>query len=190
MQSLGLKDEEISKFRDPTYWLTYFPPLAKVKNRLLSLTFQSWWHLWSSYCVRFQSETKYRLVVCIAASHSQLLPFQEDLKALGVGVDWRRSFITTDANPFYDSFVCWHMETLKEQGKVKPSIAWYLSVYLIIYCSSGLSILLAPRFWLIVTFVSFIFADCERQSLCHIFPIGWTGVFRIYLKYAAFSQEK
>ncbi|KAG6554492.1 hypothetical protein Mapa_003870 [Marchantia paleacea] len=71
MQSLGLKDEEITKFRDPTYWLTYFPPLAK-----------------------------------------------EDLKALGLGVDWRRSFITTDVNPFYDAFVRWHMETLKEQGKI------------------------------------------------------------------------
>jgi leucyl-tRNA synthetase len=31
----------------------------------------------------------------------------EDLKAFGVCVDWRRSFITTSANPFYDSFVRW-----------------------------------------------------------------------------------
>ena len=28
-------------------------------------------------------------------------------------VDWRRSFITTDANPFYDSFVRWQFLTLK-----------------------------------------------------------------------------
>ena len=33
--------------------------------------------------------------------------------------DWRRSFITTDANPYYDSFVRWHFLTLKKAGKVK-----------------------------------------------------------------------
>lgn len=32
---------------------------------------------------------------------------QEDLKAFGVAADWRRSFITTAANPFYDSFIRW-----------------------------------------------------------------------------------
>eukprot|EP00871_Galdieria_phlegrea_P000037 jgi/Galph1/1033/GphlegSOOS_G5884.1 len=42
-----------------------------------------------------------------------------DLKKLGVYVDWRRSFITTEANPFYDSFVRWQFLTLKERGKIK-----------------------------------------------------------------------
>lgn len=37
---------------------------------------------------------------------------------LGCGVDWRRSFITTDVNPYYDSFVRWQLTTLKNQGKV------------------------------------------------------------------------
>lgn len=32
---------------------------------------------------------------------------KEDLKSFGLGCDWRRSFITTDMNPFYDSFVKW-----------------------------------------------------------------------------------
>ncbi|CAM6128985.1 unnamed protein product [Calypogeia fissa] len=71
MQSLGLKDEEISKFSDPIYWLTYFPPLA-----------------------------------------------MEDLKAFGMGIDWRRTFITTEYNPYYDSFVRWHMKHMKDQGKI------------------------------------------------------------------------
>lgn len=71
MQALGLKDDDIPKFKDPLFWLTYFPPLAK-----------------------------------------------QDLQAFGLGCDWRRSFITTDANPYYDSFVQWHMQTLKNQGKV------------------------------------------------------------------------
>lgn len=28
MRSLGLRDEEIVKFKDAEYWLEYFPPLA------------------------------------------------------------------------------------------------------------------------------------------------------------------
>jgi leucyl-tRNA synthetase len=44
---------------------------------------------------------------------------EADLRSLGVKVDWRRSFITTDANPYYDSFVRWHFLTLKDRGKVK-----------------------------------------------------------------------
>ena len=33
-------------------------------------------------------------------------------------VDWRRSFITTDVNAFYDSFVRWQFYRLKERGKI------------------------------------------------------------------------
>ncbi|XP_056450421.1 leucine--tRNA ligase, cytoplasmic [Gadus chalcogrammus] len=42
----------------------------------------------------------------------------KDLKQMGVKVDWRRSFITTDVNPFYDSFVRWQFITLKERKKI------------------------------------------------------------------------
>ncbi len=42
-----------------------------------------------------------------------------DLKEMGVCVDWRRSFITTDVNPYYDSFVRWQFEVLKGLGKIK-----------------------------------------------------------------------
>ena len=34
-------------------------------------------------------------------------------------VDWRRTFYTTDANPYYDSFIKWQFLHLKEKGKVK-----------------------------------------------------------------------
>jgi len=34
-------------------------------------------------------------------------------------VDWRRSFITTDVNPYYDSFVRWQFNTLNQIGKLK-----------------------------------------------------------------------
>ncbi|XP_027253795.1 leucine--tRNA ligase, cytoplasmic isoform X2 [Cricetulus griseus] len=43
----------------------------------------------------------------------------QDLKKIGLKVDWRRSFITTDVNPYYDSFVRWQFVTLKERNKIK-----------------------------------------------------------------------
>lgn len=42
-----------------------------------------------------------------------------DLTRLGCKIDWRRSFITTPVNPFYDSFVRWQFEHLKEKNKIK-----------------------------------------------------------------------
>lgn len=44
---------------------------------------------------------------------------KEDLKKMGIKVDWRRTFITTDANPYYDSFVRWQFLRLKERNKIK-----------------------------------------------------------------------
>ncbi|XP_037070028.1 leucine--tRNA ligase, cytoplasmic-like isoform X2 [Pollicipes pollicipes] len=44
---------------------------------------------------------------------------QQDLARLGLRVDWRRSFITTDVNPYYDSFVRWQFLRLRELGKVE-----------------------------------------------------------------------
>ncbi|CAA7035480.1 unnamed protein product [Microthlaspi erraticum] len=32
--------------------------------------------------------------------------------------DWRRSFVTTDVNPFFDAFVRWQMRKLKSMGKI------------------------------------------------------------------------
>lgn len=42
----------------------------------------------------------------------------DHLKKFGVGVDWRRSFITTAVNPYYDAFIRWQFETLKSKGKI------------------------------------------------------------------------
>lgn len=41
-----------------------------------------------------------------------------DMKRFGARVDWRRSFITTDANPVYDAFIRWQFNTLKQGGYV------------------------------------------------------------------------
>ncbi|THH28181.1 hypothetical protein EUX98_g6001 [Antrodiella citrinella] len=44
---------------------------------------------------------------------------KSDNNAFGSRIDWRRSFITTDANPYYDSFVRWQANTLYSLGKIK-----------------------------------------------------------------------
>ena len=44
---------------------------------------------------------------------------QKDLKEFGVFVDWRRSFTTTEVNPYYDSFIRWQFNTLRAKEKVK-----------------------------------------------------------------------
>ncbi|XP_063701981.1 leucine--tRNA ligase, cytoplasmic [Culicoides brevitarsis] len=42
----------------------------------------------------------------------------QDLKQIGMSVDWRRTFVTTDVNPFYDSFIRWQFEHLRARGKI------------------------------------------------------------------------
>lgn len=42
----------------------------------------------------------------------------QDLKKYGAHIDFRRTFLTTDVNPFYDSFVRWQYEHLKRRGKI------------------------------------------------------------------------
>ncbi|CAN0396175.1 unnamed protein product, partial [Laminaria digitata] len=44
---------------------------------------------------------------------------RDDLHKFGTAVDWRRSFVTTSVNPYYDSFVRWQFNTLKADDKVK-----------------------------------------------------------------------
>jgi leucyl-tRNA synthetase len=43
----------------------------------------------------------------------------EDVERFGLHVDWRRSFITTDANPFYDAFIRWQFNRLRAQDKIR-----------------------------------------------------------------------
>ncbi len=44
---------------------------------------------------------------------------QDDHSAFGSRIDWRRSFITTDANPYYDTFVRWQTNQLYSMGKIR-----------------------------------------------------------------------
>ncbi len=43
---------------------------------------------------------------------------KEDLLAFGINTDWRRSFLTTKKNPYYDSFIRWQFTHLKANNKV------------------------------------------------------------------------
>ena len=43
---------------------------------------------------------------------------ENDLDSFGARIDWRRKFVTTDANPYYDAFVRWQMNRLKELNKI------------------------------------------------------------------------
>jgi leucyl-tRNA synthetase len=42
----------------------------------------------------------------------------QHLHKFGAGIDWRRSFITTYVNPYYDAFIRWQFEVLREKGKI------------------------------------------------------------------------
>lgn len=43
---------------------------------------------------------------------------KDDLIDFGCRIDWRRQFVTTDANPYYDAFVRWQMNRLHEANKI------------------------------------------------------------------------
>lgn len=49
---------------------------------------------------------------------------KQDLNNFGARIDWRRSFVTTDANPYYDAFVRWQMNRLKEMDKIQYGIRY------------------------------------------------------------------
>eukprot|EP01038_Epipyxis_sp_PR26KG_P005664 gene5664-7821_t len=42
-----------------------------------------------------------------------------DLQLFGSAIDWRRSFITTSANPVYDAFIRWQFNLLREGNRIK-----------------------------------------------------------------------
>jgi leucyl-tRNA synthetase len=44
---------------------------------------------------------------------------KKDLTSFGARIDWRRQFVTTDANPYYDAFVRWQIIRLRELEKIK-----------------------------------------------------------------------
>lgn len=49
---------------------------------------------------------------------------KQDMNNFGARIDWRRSFVTTDANPYYDAFVRWQMNRLKEINKIQYGVRY------------------------------------------------------------------
>lgn len=49
---------------------------------------------------------------------------KQHLDSFGARIDWRRSFVTTDANPYYDSFVRWQVNKLKDLNKIQYGIRY------------------------------------------------------------------
>ena len=47
-----------------------------------------------------------------------------DLNNFGARIDWRRSMLTTDANPYYDAFVRWQMNRLKDLNKIQYGVRY------------------------------------------------------------------
>ncbi|PVV03433.1 hypothetical protein BB560_002087 [Smittium megazygosporum] len=43
----------------------------------------------------------------------------QDVSGMGCCVDWRRSFVTTDYNLYYDSFARWQFQRLRDMGKIQ-----------------------------------------------------------------------
>ena len=49
---------------------------------------------------------------------------KQDLNNFGARIDWRRSMVTTDANPYYDAFVRWQMNRLYELKKIQYGVRY------------------------------------------------------------------
>src|SRR3989344_4324411 len=52
---------------------------------------------------------------------------KKDFQNLGLSIDWRREFYTTELNPYYDKFVRWQFNKLKEKNYVikgKFPVVW------------------------------------------------------------------
>ena len=49
---------------------------------------------------------------------------KQDLNNFGARIDWRRSMTTTDANPYYDAFVRWQMNRLRELDKIQYGVRY------------------------------------------------------------------
>lgn len=92
---------------------------------------------------------------------------KEDCNDFGSRIDWRRSFVTTDANPFYDAFVRWQMNSLKALNRVKFGLR-----YTIYSAKDGQPCM-----------------DHDRQSGEGVNPQEYTGVKIKVIEWPAAAQE-
>lgn len=76
--------------------------------------------------------TQYEIMMQLGVAEADIPKFQDpfhwfdifpeegrdDLKTFGIHTDWRRSFFTTEKNPYYDQFVRWQFNHLKANNKI------------------------------------------------------------------------
>ena len=53
--------------------------------------------------------------------------WEKDIRGMGFSIDWRRNFITTSLNPYYDKFIEWQFRKLKSKNLIgigKHPVVW------------------------------------------------------------------
>ena len=77
--------------------------------------------------------TQYEILMQVGIAESEIPKFsdpnywleffpplgKQDLQRFGIHTDWRRNFITTSKNPYYDQFIRWQFHHLKNKNKIK-----------------------------------------------------------------------
>lgn len=123
---LMVPEEEIPEFVDPMKWLAYFPPYGKEDLKRFGIcTVRS---RREAHTLGWPTALRKTIGARGASLHVMLVfGAREAGEAVCVLTlvhhvclqDWRRSFITTSINPYYDSFIRWQFRLLNERGRVK-----------------------------------------------------------------------
>ncbi|XP_026470911.1 leucine--tRNA ligase, cytoplasmic [Ctenocephalides felis] len=111
-----------------------FPQTVEVKEEIVDITIKDKSKGKKSKAVSKAGSSKWQwqIMQSLGLSHEEIKLFAnpehwldyfpplavQDLRSIGLHVDWRRTFITTDVNPYFDQFVRWQFLHLKERGKV------------------------------------------------------------------------
>uniref|UniRef100_A0A2N9H4W9 leucine--tRNA ligase n=1 Tax=Fagus sylvatica TaxID=28930 RepID=A0A2N9H4W9_FAGSY len=101
---------------------------------------------------------------------------KEDLRAFGLGCDWRRSFITTDKNPYYDSFPCADHDRASGEG-VQPQEYTIIKMELVSPFPSKLGVLEGRRVFLAAATLRP--ETMYGQTNAWVLPDGKYGAFEI-----------
>lgn len=124
----GIPEAEIAQFADPAHWLRYFPPLAVRDLKAMGCGID-----WRRRCraqgqrelspaqgnppsIRLSVPSLPGPVCPVLSALVSCLPLPMHTCPAPPPPHSSRSFITTDVNPYYDSFVRWQFEVLHKQA--------------------------------------------------------------------------
>ena len=130
------------------YTLMRVEALARYKRlKGFNVLFSQGWHATGSPIisaakrVQEREETQIKLLKDLGITDKEIKKFEDpkywvdyfvpyaekDFKGMGITVDWRRSFVTTSLNPWYDKFIRWQFNKLKSKNYVikgKFPVVW------------------------------------------------------------------